>query len=149
MRHSIFLLLLIAILLSTGCTSNNKNVAPTPVITVTQAPVLQESPVPTLTENLLGKKDPIDDNTEDKKFLEAAEICFNKTPVISDIKTNLEFTICMQHTPKPTGECAKQFRWEILTYTTEDDSTTAGFKRETYNMGIARSRFQECMNWQH
>jgi hypothetical protein len=62
-----------------------------------------------------------------------------------DRKTNLEFTICMQHTPVPTGSCAQQFRREILQYTTKDDDTTAGYNRETHNMQVARTRFSQCL----
>jgi hypothetical protein len=139
MRNLLFIVLLVVVLVTTGCTTDNKNVAITPAVTVTQTPNLPASIVPTLTEKLIME------NTNDRNFLDAVEICYNTTPVIKDTKTNLEFTICIQHTPIPTGKCAKQFRWEILTYTTKDDSTTAGFNRETYNMQVARVRFSNCM----
>jgi len=140
MKYSLLILLLVAVLLTAGCTNENKNVAVTPPVTITQTPILPVSIVPTLTEK------PIQDNTDDRKFLGAVEICYNNTPVINNTKTNLEFTICMQHTPIPTSTCAKQFRSEILKYTTKDDDTTAGYKRETYNMQVAKVRFSECLS---
>jgi hypothetical protein len=51
----------------------------------------------------------------------------------------------MQHTPIPSGACAKQFRSEVLAYTTKDDDTTAGYRRATYNMQVARTRFSQCI----
>jgi len=142
MRYLLFVLLLVTVLLTAGCTNENKNVAVTPAVTVTQTPILPVSIVPTLTEK------PIQENTDDRNFVDAVELCYNNTPVIIDIKTNLAFTICMQHTPIPTGECAKHFRSDILTYATKDDSTTAGFKRETHNMQAARAAFYNNMRWE-
>jgi len=141
MKYSLCVLLLVAVLLTAGCTDENKNVAVIPAVTVTQTPILPVSIVPTVTEK------PIQDTTDDRNFLDAVDLCYNNTPVINTTKTNMEFTICMQHTPIPTGFCAKQFRSEILKYTTKDDSTTAGFTRETYNMHVARARFSECRSW--
>ena len=139
MKSFLFVLLLVAVLLTAGCSNENKSIAVTPAVTVTQTPILPVSIVLTLTEK------PIQDTTDDRNFFDAVEICYNSTPVIKDTKTNLEFTICMQHTPIPTGTCAKQFRSEILEYTTKDDDTTAGYTRETYNMRVARVRFSECL----
>jgi hypothetical protein len=139
MKFSLPVLLLIATLLTSGCTNENKTVAVTPSATVTQTTNLPLSIIPTQTEKI------IQDNIDDRNFLDAAEICYNNTPVLKDTRTVLDFTICMQHTPKPTGYCAKQFRSEILTYTTKDDDTTAGYQRATHNMHIARVRFTECL----
>jgi hypothetical protein len=141
MKYSLLVLLLVAVLLTTGCTNENKNVAITPAVIVTQTSILPMSIVPTSTEK------PIQDNTDDKKFLDAVEICYNNTPVITDIKTNIEFTTCMQHTPIPTGKCAKSFRSEIFTYATKDDITTAGLKRMNDNMRLARAAFYNNMTW--
>ena len=141
MKYSLLVLLLVAVLLTAGCTNENKNVAVTPAVTVTQTPILPVSIVTTLTEK------PIQDNKKNRNFVDAVEICYNNTPVIIDTKTNLEFTICMQHTPIPTGKCAQQFRSDVLKYATKDDSTTAGFKRETHNMQAARAAFYNNMRW--
>ena len=143
MKYSPLVLLLVAVLLTAGCTNENKNVAVTPAVIVTQTPILPVSIVPTLTET------PLQDTTDDRNFVDAVEICYNNTPVITDTKTNLEFTICMQHTPIPTGKCAQQFRSDILKYATKDDSTTAGFNRETHNMQVARAIFFECRSWKY
>jgi len=140
MRCIPFIVLLVAVLLTAGCTNENKNVAATPTVTVTQTSILPVSTVPLITEK------PPQDNADDRKFLEAVGICYNNTPAITDTKTNLEFTICMQHTPIPSGTCARLFRSEILEYTTKDNGTTAGNKRSTENMQIARVRFSECLN---
>jgi len=137
------IVLIVVILLTSGCTNEDKNVAISPAVTVTQTLILPLSIVPTLTEN------PLHNNTDDRNFIDSVEICYHNTPVINSTKTNLEFTICMQHTPLPTGACAQQFRSEILEYTTKDDSTTAGFNRETYNMQVARVRYSECLGRNH
>ncbi len=141
MRYFLFIVLLVAVLLTAGCTNDNKNIAVTPAVTGTQPPVLPVSVVPTLPET------PLQDTTDDRNFVDAFEICYNNTPVITDTKTNLEFTICMQHTPIPTGECAKHFRSDVLKYATKDDSTTAGFTRETHNMQVARAAFYKNVRW--
>jgi hypothetical protein len=140
MRYIACIVLLAAALLTAGCTNENKNVNAPPPITITPASTLPVSLLPTLTEK------PTQDNTGDRTFLEAVGICYNNTPAITDTKTNLEFTICMQHTPISSGTCARLFRSEILEYTTKDDGTTAGNKRSTENMQIARVRFSECLN---
>jgi len=141
MKYSLFVLLLVAVLLTAGCTNENKNIAITPAVTVSQTPILPVSVVATVTEK------PIQNNTVDRNFIDAVEICYNNTPVIIDTKTNLAFTICMQHIPIPTGECAKHFRSDVLKYATKDDSTTAGFKRETHNMQAARAAFYNNTRW--
>jgi hypothetical protein len=146
MRYWVVLLVLAAVILSAGCAGTAVKKATT--VTTMSATTVPDSPPktpgPSLTAVLLNGNDPADDTTGDREFLDAVEICYNTTPVISDIRTNLEFTICMQHTPMPAGDCAKQFRSEILKYTTEDDSTTAGFHRETVNREIARQRYLQC-----
>ena len=97
------------------------------------------SVVPPVTET------PLQDDTEDRTFLDAVENCYNHTPVLNDTIMYLAFTICMQHTPIPTHYCAKQFRSEILEYATKDDDTTSGYQRSTYNMQIARVPFSDCL----
>jgi hypothetical protein len=139
MKYFLCIVLLVAVLVTAGCISENKNVVVTPTATVTRTTDLPVSVVPTLTEK------PIQDDTDTIKFLDAVENCYNHTPVINDTKTYLEFTICMQHTPIPITYCAKQFRSEILEYATKDDDTTSGYQRSTYNMQVARVRFSDCL----
>jgi len=141
MRYPLLIMLLVAVLVTAGCTNENKNISGTPAVPGTQTPKLPVSIVPTISNQ------PLKDTTDDRNFVDAFELCYNNTPVITDIKTNLEFTICMQHTPIPTGECAKYFRSDVLKYATKDDSTTAGFIRETHNMQVARSAFYNNMRW--
>jgi hypothetical protein len=145
MRYLLFVLLFGAILLTAACTNESKNVAVTtavavdPTATVSQTPSHSVTALPTLTEQ------PSQESTDNSKFLEAVEICYKNTPIINSTKTNLEFTICMQHTPIPTDPCARQFRSEILEYCTKDDGTTAGNTRSSTNMQIARVRFSNCL----
>ena len=141
MKYPLFIIFLIAVLITAGCTNEANNVAVTPAVTATPTPVLPVSIVPPLTEK------PLQDNTDDRNFIDAVEMCYNNTPVIIDTRTNLEFTICIQHTPVTTGKCAQQFRSDLLKYATKDDSTTAGFKRETHNMQAARTAFYNNMKW--
>jgi hypothetical protein len=146
MRYLLTVLLMVMVLITTGCTNENKNGAVNPIetgnptVTVTQTQILPVSIVPTLAEK------PVQENTDDRNFVDAVGICYNNTPVMMDMKTYLAFTICMQHTPIPTGSCAKMFRSEILEYTTKDDDTTAGYQRSTYNMQVARVRYSECLS---
>jgi hypothetical protein len=141
MKNLLFIVLLVAVLLTAGCTNDIKNVAVAPALTVIQTSILPVSAVPTLAEK------PTQDDTDDKKFLDAVEICYKNTPVIMDSKTNMEFTICMQHTPIPTGKCAKIFRSEIFRYATKDDITTAGLKRMNNNMQVTRAAFYNNTTW--
>ena len=131
MNYSLPVLLVVAVLVTAGCTAAEKNSVVTPMITVSQAPVIPVSASPTLTGQ------PTQGSNDDRIFLDAVDTCYNNTPV-------MEFTICMQHTPKPAGICAQQLRSGILEYTTKDDDTTAGYNRETYNMQVARTRFSQC-----
>jgi hypothetical protein len=139
MKYFLFVVLLVTVLLAAGCTSENKNVVVTPAVTGTPTTNPPVSVAPSLPEK------PTQDDTDTRKFLDAVENCYNQTPVISDTRTYLEFTICMQHTPIPADYCAQQFRSEILEYTTKDDDTTSGYQRSTYNMQVAKVRFSECL----
>jgi hypothetical protein len=140
MNHSLPVLFMVAVFLTAGCTHTNEPVAlSTTVITVSPTPDIPFSVIPAVTEKPLQKF------PDDRAFLDAVDICYANTPVITSIRTNMDFTVCMQHTPLPTGTCAQRFRREILQYTTKDDDTTAGYARETYNMGVARVRFSECL----
>ena len=70
----------------------------------------------------------------------AADACYRKTPVITDISTHLEFATCMKNTPLPSGNCARNFRYYVLKSTNED-VTTAGFARQTTTARLAREAF--------
>lgn len=82
----------------------------------------------------------------DRAFVEAAAICFQKTPVIADITTHMAFLTCMQKTPNPAGDCARGYRDTVLRYMNEDD-TTAGYSRETHNTHLARDAFNRSMTY--
>jgi hypothetical protein len=123
---------LVFLLLIAGCTTQP---APVPVTTVppttVQTPVITMTTVPTPTAVL---PDP------DKEFTDAAEICYQKTPVITNLTTHLAFATCMKNTTLPAGNCAQNFRYYVLKSTNEDAST-AGFARETNTARLAREAF--------
>ncbi len=83
---------------------------------------------------------PIEDTTDDKNFVDAAEACFRATPGINNISAHTAFVRCMQNTPDPASPCAQSYRRNVLKYTNED-STTSGFDRETHNVNLFRSAF--------
>jgi hypothetical protein len=146
MDHISFIVLFIAVLVTAGCINNGNTIPATPTLASTRTPahISTEFPVPavpavTVTAN------PFPQDTDDKKFLDATELCYANTPVINDTNTVLAFTVCMQHTPLPTGTCAKQFRSEVLASTTKDDDTTAGYQRATHNMQVARTKYTQCL----
>jgi len=123
---------LVFLLLIAGCTTQP---APMPVTTAPpttiQTPVTTMTTVPTPTAVL---PDP------DKVFTDAADICYQKTPVITDLTTHLAFATCMKDTPLPSGNCAQNYRYYVLKATNEDP-TTAGFARETNTARLAREAF--------
>jgi hypothetical protein len=73
-------------------------------------------------------------------FVNAADACYNSTPVVTNISTHLEFATCMKNTPLPSGNCAQNFRYYVLKSTNED-STTAGFARQTTTARLAHEAF--------
>lgn len=126
---------LVFLLLLAGCTSKPaaEPVTSTPAITTVQTPVTTMTAVPTPTEAL-------PDPTADKKFSDAAEACYNSTPAITDLTTHLAFATCMKDTPLPSGNCAMNYRYYVLKSTNED-TTSAGFARETSTVHLARDAF--------
>jgi hypothetical protein len=146
MEHISCIVVFMALLLTAGCIHNSTPIPATPLLTSTRTPslTLGEIPIP---EVLLvtATANPVQQNTDDQKFLDAIDLCYANTPILKDTNTVLAFTVCVQHTPLPAGTCAKQFRSEILAYTTKDDDTTAGYQRATYNMQVARTRFSQCL----
>jgi hypothetical protein len=126
---------LVFLLILAGCTSKPaaEPVTSTPAITTVQTPVTTMTTVPTPTEVL-------PDPAADKKFSDAAEACYNSTPVITDITTHLAFATCMKDTPLPFGNCAMNYRYYVLKSTNED-TTSAGFARETSTVHLARDAF--------
>jgi hypothetical protein len=124
---------LVFLLLLAGCTSTPAagpvttapaTTVPTPITTMTVVPTPTVLPTP----------------TPDEKFVVAADACYNSTPAITDLTTHLAFATCMKNTPLPTGNCAQNFRYYVLKATNED-STTAGFARETTTAHLAREAF--------
>jgi hypothetical protein len=106
-----------------------------PVMTTAQAPAWTYRPPPPASATLtLAPAD------ADKAFVDAADVCFNKTPVISDITTHIAFVTCMKSTPLPAGACARNYRSNALKYTNDDD-TTSGYARETHNTHLAREAY--------
>lgn len=145
MEHSAYLLLPVVLVVTAGCIFSGMNPPPAPAALTpagTPVPSPAGTPVPSLTAAMPAATTLPDDG--DRKFLDAVDLCYASTPVINDTRTGIEFTVCMQHTPVPSGWCAQRFRSEILTYATKDDETTAGYQRSTYNMKVARVRFGEC-----
>ena len=125
---------LVFLLIMAGCTGKPaaEPVTTTPATTI-QTTATTMTVVPSPTEVL-------PDTTADKKFADAADACFNKTPVITNISTKLAFATCMKDTPLPLGNCALNYRYYVLKYTNED-ATTAGFARETENSRLAREAY--------
>jgi hypothetical protein len=126
---------LVFLLLMAGCTSKPtaEPVATTPVTTI-QTTMTTMTVVPTVVEVLP------DAAAADKKFVAAADTCYNKTPVITNLSTKLAFSTCMKDTPLPLGNCALNYRYYVLKYTNED-ATTAGFARQTENSRLAREAY--------
>lgn len=118
-----------------GCTTAKP--APTPVPTAppttVETPVITHTPLPAPTE------DPA--NIADREFAAAADACYEKTPVISNTTTHLEFATCMKNTPLPPGNCARNYRYYVLKATNED-MNTAGFARETNTARLAREAYR-------
>ncbi|WP_292350029.1 hypothetical protein [Methanoregula sp. PtaU1.Bin006] len=123
------------LLIVAGCTTTQP--APTPVPTAppttVQTPVATPTPLPSPTE------DP--DARADRVFAAAADACFEKTPVITNTTTHLEFATCMKNTPLPPGNCARNYRYYVLKATNED-MNTAGFARETNTARLAREAYR-------
>jgi hypothetical protein len=127
---------LVFLLLMAGCTTRPaaESVATPPATTVqTTAATTLMMVVPTATEEMPN-------TTADRAFADAADACYRKTPVITNISTHLEFATCMKDTPLPSGNCARNYRYYVLKSTNED-ATSAGFARETTTARLAREAF--------
>jgi hypothetical protein len=118
-----------------GCTTTQP--APTPVPTA--PPTTIETPTATPTPLPSPTEDP--DTLADRVFAAAADACFEKTPVITNTTTHLEFATCMKNTPLPPGNCARNYRYYVLKATNED-MNTAGFARETNTARLAREAYR-------
>jgi hypothetical protein len=119
-----------------GCV-DNQPVTPSEVIPViTEAPILvtNESIEPAPTEK------PQERSVDDQKFIDAIETCFVETPEITNTSTHLKFMSCLQDAPNPIGSCEKTYREYLLEYTASE-SSTAGYKRATYNTHLIRDEF--------
>jgi hypothetical protein len=124
---------LVFLLLMAGCTTKPAEpVVTPPPVTVVQTTVTTMTVVPTPTA--------VPTPSDDKLFTDAAEACYQKTPVVSDLTTHLAFATCMKNTPLPSGNCAQNWRYYVLKSTNED-TTTAGFARQTNTARLAREAF--------
>jgi len=126
---------LVFLLLVAGCTTSKPApaaVTSVPVTTI-QTTVPTPTPVPTTPQGW-------DDAAKDKAFTDAADACYNSTPVISNLTNHLTFATCMKDTPLPSGNCAVNYRYYVLKFTNED-TTTAGFARQTKNAQLARDAY--------
>jgi hypothetical protein len=127
---------LVFLLLMAGCTTRPaaEPVATPPATTVqTAAATTLMTVVPTATEESAS-------TIADRAFADAADACYQKTPVITNISTHLEFATCMKDTPLPSGNCARNYRYYVLKSTNED-ANSAGFARETTTARLAREAF--------
>jgi hypothetical protein len=125
---------LVFLLLMAGCTGKPAaEPVTTPPTTTMQTTVTTMTVVPTPTEVL-------PDLTADQKFADAADICYNNTPVITNLSAHMAFATCMKDTPLPSGNCALNYRYYVLKYTNED-ATSAGFARETSNTRLTRDAY--------
>lgn len=127
---------LVFLLLIAGCTTQPaaEPVAIPPATTVqTTAATTLMTVVPPATEELAS-------SVADRAFADAADTCYRKTPVITNISTHLEFATCMKDTPVPSGNCARNYRYYVLKATNED-ANSAGFARETNTARLAREAF--------
>jgi len=118
-----------------GCTTTQPVPTPVPTAppTTIETPTATPTPLPSPTE------DP--DTLADRVFAAAADACFEKTPVITNTTTHLEFATCMKNTPLPPGNCARNYRYYVLKATNED-MNTAGFARETNTARLAREAYR-------
>jgi hypothetical protein len=134
---------IILLVVMSGCvnkqpiTTTNTNFSETGTLTA----------IPTASiESLSNEKLSVYDNG-DKEFIDAAEACYDGDYFsISNVTEHMEFVKCMQNTPSPKSDCAKRYKYYALKYTNED-STTSGFKRETYNINLARQAFLDHTAW--
>ncbi|MFA5266823.1 MAG: hypothetical protein WC379_02540 [Methanoregula sp.] len=133
--HVLAIATLVFLLFIAGCTTNKPVAEPvvsTPAMTVqTIATTMTVVPATTAVSTTV---------TDDKLFADAAEACYNNTPVITDLSSHLAFATCMKDTPLPSGNCAVNFRYYVLKSTNED-ATTAGFARESATARSAREAF--------
>jgi len=127
---------LVLLLFAAGCTGKPAaEPAATPATTVpTPVPTPVMTAVPTATQES-------PDAMADREFAAAADACYEKTPVIANLTTHLEFATCMKNTPLPPGNCAQNYRYYVLK-ATNADPTTAGFAREMTTAGLAREAFR-------
>jgi hypothetical protein len=126
---------LVFLLLAAGCTTSKPAPAPVTTIPVTTIQTTVPTPAPVATT-----PPGWDDAMKDKAFTDAADACMNSTPVIANITTHLAFATCMKNTPLPSGNCALNYRYYVLKYTNED-TTTAGFARQTKNALLAHDAY--------
>lgn len=135
--------LVISFLLLSGCMSEKTDATPSPNPMIypsekTPVPTILTLSTPTLTQTV--------ERNWEREFLDAAELCYNKTPVIANISTHEAFVLCMQKTPEPTSVCAKSYKHNALRYT-NDDGTSAGYQRITHNTRLFREAFYKNLSY--
>lgn len=138
--------LFIACLLLTGCTGTGGG-QQTTVPTTTLAPVTSEpTTLPATTATTATAPVTTIQTTptvdHDAAFNAAAEACFNETPEVGNLTTEIALTVCFQKTPRPSGVCAQAYRENLLKYA-EDDTTTAGFNRINHNVRLLRTKYYD------
>lgn len=132
-----------------GCTSTS-----TPVVQVETTPAVTYTPAstpmytPMVTAMPTSTPVPTRDTAAiaDKAFVAAAEACIAATPVISNATTQLEFTTCMQNTPDPKGDCAADYKYNILR-ATKDDVTSAGYSRENKRIPLVQDAYSKNLSY--
>jgi len=143
-------MLFIVCILLPGCTGTGGG-QQTTVPTTTLAPVTSEvttlpattattEPVPVTTLTPTPTVDP------DAAFNAAAERCFNETPEVGNLTTEVALTVCFQKTPRPSSVCARAYRENLLKYA-EDDTTTAGFNRINHNVQLLRKMYYDGLRY--
>jgi len=125
---------LIFLILLAGCTTSQPAPAPTSIPTTmpTPAPTIMIVTTPTVSPDVLA----------DKAFADAADVCYNQTPVITNLSDRLVFATCMRDIPLPPGNCAQNYRYYVLKASNED-TTSAGYARETEVNNLARQAYRQ------
>ena len=123
---------IVFLILMAGCTAKP---APAPATTI---PTPVPTPVPTTVVVTTPTVSP--DVLADMSFADAADACYAATPVITNLSDRLVFATCMQAIPLPPGNCAQNYRYYVLKATNEDTST-AGYARETDVNNLARDAY--------
>ena len=143
MKGYLGIVIVLSFLLLSGCTSEKNYATPSPSPTTIPS---EKTPIPTVSTQSAPTVTQTVGRNWDREFSDAAELCYNNTPVIADISTHEAFVTCMQKTPEPTSVCAKNYKHNALRYT-NDDGTTAGYQRITHNTRLFREAFYKNLTY--